>query len=54
MLNPFDDPDGRFLVLANAAGDRSLWPVAVEVPAGWDVVFGEDGRAACLAHVDHN
>ncbi|MEJ2885488.1 MbtH family protein [Actinomycetospora aeridis] len=43
MPNPFDDPDGRFLVLVNDEGQHSLWPVFADVPAGWTVVFGQDG-----------
>jgi MbtH protein len=51
-VNPFDDPDGRFFVLANGARELSLWPESVAVPAGWRVVYGVDTRAACLDHVD--
>jgi MbtH protein len=49
--NPFDDPDGRFVVVVNALGQHSLWPAAMDVPAGWDRVFGEDGRESCLEYV---
>lgn len=61
MPNPFDDPDGRFLVLVNDEGQHSLWPVFADVPAGWTVVLGadagEDGepgvdRAAALEYVE--
>jgi MbtH protein len=63
MPNPFDDTDGRFLVLVNDEGQHSLWPVFAEVPAGWTVVFGadtpEDGepgvdRAAALDYVEQH
>lgn len=63
MPNPFDDPDGRFLVLVNAEGQHSLWPVFADVPAGWTVVFGapdEEGaepgadRAAALEYVEQH
>ncbi len=54
MPNPFDDPDGRFLVLANDEGQHSLWPTFAPVPAGWRVVHGEDDRAACVAWVDEH
>ncbi|WP_219417895.1 MbtH family protein [Pseudonocardia nigra] len=50
--NPFDDPDGTFLVLTNAADQHSLWPDFVDVPAGWEPVFGPDGREACLEYVE--
>lgn len=49
--NPFDNPEGRFLALANDEGRHSLWPSDIEVPAGWRVVHPEDTREACLAHI---
>jgi MbtH protein len=52
--NPFDDPQGRFLVLVNEEDQHSLWPAFAEVPAGWRTVFGEDSRDACLAYVEAN
>jgi MbtH protein len=52
--NPFEDRDGRYLVLINDEGQHSLWPSFAEVPAGWTVVFGEDAKDACLAYVEEN
>lgn len=52
MTNPFDDPEGRYLVLVNDEDQHSLWPSFAEVPAGWTVVFGEDTRDACLSFVE--
>lgn len=58
MPNPFDDADGRFLVLVNDEGQHSLWPAFADVPAGWTTVFGHDGdepgadRAAALEYVE--
>ncbi|GII94615.1 MbtH family protein [Sinosporangium siamense] len=52
--NPFEDQDGRFLVLVNHEGQHSLWPSFAGVPAGWDVAFGEESRAACLAYVEEH
>nr|APD71908.1 non-ribosomal peptide synthetase 9 [Streptomyces sp.] len=49
---PFDrGPEGRatHLVLANALGQSSLWPVWREVPAGWTVRFGPAPHEACAA-----
>jgi len=51
MTNPFDDPDGEFVVLVNDEGQHSLWPTFADVPAGWSSVFGPAARAACLEHV---
>ncbi|MEU8696149.1 MbtH family protein [Streptomyces sp. NPDC048680] len=52
--NPFEDPQGSFLVLVNDENQHSLWPAFAEVPAGWRTVFGPDTREACLAHVEAN
>ncbi|MFE6133967.1 MbtH family protein [Streptomyces sp. NPDC056437] len=52
--NLFDDADGRFLVLVNEEEQHSLWPSFIEVPAGWRVVFGEDGHAQCLDFIEQN
>jgi MbtH protein len=52
MTNPFDDPDGTFLVLVNDEGQHSMWPAFAAVPAGWTVVHERDTRQACLDYVD--
>ena len=54
MTNPFDDPDGTFLVLVNDEGQHSLWPAFAAVPAGWEVAHDRDTRDACLAYVEAN
>ncbi|CAM2882925.1 MbtH family protein [Saccharomonospora xinjiangensis] len=54
MTNPFDDAEGRFLVLVNDEDQHSLWPSFADVPDGWRVVFGEDSRQACLDYVETN
>ncbi|PXW35064.1 MbtH family protein [Nocardia sp. 348MFTsu5.1] len=54
MSNPFDDEDGRFLVLVNDENQHSLWPTFADVPAGWRKVFGEASRAECLDYVNEN
>jgi MbtH protein len=51
-MNPFDDPDGAFLVLVNDEEQHSLWPARMTVPAGWRVVHGDDGRQACLDYIE--
>jgi MbtH protein len=53
-MNPFDDPDGTFLVLVNDEEQQSLWPARISVPAGWRVVHGEDGRQACLDYIEEH
>ncbi|CAL2059829.1 protein of unknown function [Streptomyces murinus] len=42
MSNPFEKEDGKYVVLRNEAGQHSMWPNFIEVPAGWTVVHGED------------
>ncbi|TNH29632.1 amino acid adenylation domain-containing protein [Micromonospora orduensis] len=52
MTNPFDDPNGTYVVLVNEEGQHSLWPEGLATPAGWEVVHGPGDRAACLDHVE--
>jgi len=52
--NPFEDPDAKYLVLINDEGQHSLWPVFADVPDGWKVIFGEDGRQECLEFIEKN
>ncbi|MFD5858068.1 MbtH family protein [Streptomyces chartreusis] len=50
--NPFDDNEGRFLVLVNDEGQHSLWPSFATVPGGWTTVFDENTREACLEYIE--
>ncbi|MFJ3722974.1 MbtH family protein [Streptomyces sp. NPDC090045] len=52
--NPFDDAEGRFLVLVNHEGQHSLWPSFAEVPGGWTTVFDENTRGACVEYIEAN
>jgi MbtH protein len=52
MTNPFEQENGRFLVLVNDEDQHSLWPASIAVPAGWRVVFGAGTRSDCLDHVE--
>jgi MbtH protein len=54
MTNPFEDEDADYLVLRNEEGQYSLWPTFVDVPDGWESVFGEAPRQACLDHIEEN
>ncbi|MFY1671053.1 MbtH family protein [Plantactinospora sp. WMMB334] len=51
-MNPFDNPQGRFLVLVNDEDQHSLWPSHRAVPAGWRIARAEDSRQACLDYVE--
>jgi len=37
-----------FLVLVSPTGQYSIWPAALQVPAGWRVVHGVAVRQSCL------
>jgi MbtH protein len=52
--NPFEDEDAKYFVLINDEGQHSLWPVFADVPGGWEVIFGEDGRQECLDFIEKN
>jgi MbtH protein len=52
--NPFDDPEGTFLVLVNEEGQHSLWPAFCTVPTGWRVALQESSREAALEYVEEN
>ena len=54
MTNPFDDPDGTFLVLVNDEDQHSLWPEFADVPDGWTVVHGPAGREECIDYVNEH
>ncbi len=52
MTNPFEDPNGTYLVLVNQEGQYSLWPDFVDVPAGWTVVHEQSSRSACIEYLE--
>ena len=54
MSNPFEDHDGIFLVLVNEEGQHSLWPAYIDVPKGWNVVYGESNRQDCVNYITLN
>lgn len=54
MTNPFEDPEGRYLVLINDEDQYSLWPSFVDVPAGWRVVNEEAGYEASLEYISEH
>ncbi|MEV8588998.1 MbtH family NRPS accessory protein [Streptomyces sp. NPDC051180] len=52
--NPFDDADGRFVVLANDEGQHSLWPARIRRPEGWLLVREEGSKQECSEFVEAN
>ncbi|AWI32134.1 MbtH family protein [Streptomyces sp. ICN441] len=54
MSNPFEDDNAAYLVLVNDENQHSLWPVWIDVPAGWTTVHGEAPRQECLDWIEAN
>ncbi|GKT26451.1 MbtH family protein [Acidovorax sp. SUPP3334] len=52
MSNPFDNENGKFLVLINSEGQHSLWPAFIDVPSGWDVALPAADKSACCAFIE--
>jgi MbtH protein len=52
LSNPFDDPQGSFLVLVNDEGQHSLWPAFIAIPAGWRRISGPEERQECLNYIE--
>lgn len=48
------DPDPVYVVLADAAGLRSLWPATDQPPLGWTIVHGPAPRTTCLDYIHHH
>lgn len=52
MTNPFENPEGKYLVLINEEGQHSLWPSSIRVPDGWTAVHGPARRRECLDYIE--
>ncbi|MFE9428495.1 MbtH family protein [Kitasatospora sp. NPDC006697] len=46
------DENTRYRVLRNDEEQYSLWPAALEIPAGWQQAGPEGTEAECTAYVD--
>lgn len=53
-INPFENPDGSYLVLVNDEDQHSLWPSFAGVPAGWRVALPATDRQSALDYVEAN
>lgn len=53
-LNPFDNDQHQFFVLANQQAQYSLWPDFAAQPAGWEVRFGPSDRNQCLEYIEQH
>jgi MbtH protein len=54
MSNPFERDDIRYRVLVNDEGQHSLWPEVIDLPPGWQTVFGLQSREACLNYIERS
>ena len=54
MTNPFEDDNGRYVVLVNNESQYSLWPSFRPAPAGWTIVLPECSRQECVAWIESN
>ncbi|MGY0055245.1 MbtH family protein [Streptomyces sp. LZ34] len=54
MTNPFENAEGKFLVLMNGEEQYSLWPSFIEVPEGWRVALEETDRQVCVDFIEKN
>jgi MbtH protein len=54
LMNPFEDPSAKYLVLVNEEGQYSLWPTFVDVPRGWEIAHHMDSREACLGFIKNS
>jgi len=52
MPNIFDDDERNFVALVNQEKQYSLWPVDLNVPTGWTLMYGPDTRAAVLKRIE--
>ncbi|WP_328552730.1 MULTISPECIES: MbtH family protein [unclassified Streptomyces] len=52
--NPFEDSDGRYVVLVNDEGQHSLWPARIEQPAGWELVKAEASKEEAMEFIEAN
>ncbi|KOV93925.1 hypothetical protein ADK65_31705 [Streptomyces sp. NRRL B-1140] len=50
--DPFADEFATFVVVADGAGHRALWPASATVPDGWRETHPEDLYELCLDHLN--
>jgi MbtH protein len=47
-----DDDTTTYQVLRNDEEQYSLWPLSLDIPAGWQAVGKQGTKAECMSHVD--
>ncbi|MDG4863097.1 MbtH family NRPS accessory protein [Streptomyces sp. T-3] len=51
-FNPTGSASPTHVVLLDARGERSLWPVYLPLPPGWFPLHGPASYDQCLAHIE--
>lgn len=54
MTNPFENEKGKYLVLINDESQYSIWPAFLDIPSGWETIYGEESRRICLDYINLN
>lgn len=54
LMNPFDNENGRYLVLVNDLEQHSLWPEQLAIPAGWEIRYGPAFKTECQGYIEKN
>ena len=52
--NPFDHPEGLFMILQNRREQYSLWPAHCALPPGWKTILGPESQQACQHWLEAN
>ena len=47
-----DDDNTTYQVLRNDEEQYSLWPLTLDIPAGWEAVGKQGTKAECMSYVD--
>jgi MbtH protein len=47
-----DDDTTTYQVLRNDEEQYSLWPLTLDIPAGWQAVGKQGTKAECMSYVD--
>jgi MbtH protein len=47
-----DDDNTTYQVLRNDEEQYSLWPLTLDIPAGWQAVGKQGTKAECMSYVD--
>lgn len=54
MADLLSDPQTLYVVVVNRQGQHSIWPVALNIPRGWEAVGSPADKLACLQSIEKN